>query len=887
MTASSTPSGDLMPFRKAINPARIRPHPVPSGALTRPGLLKRLADGAASGCRLSLVSAPLGYGKSVLLSQYAAGLQSGWAWLRCTTADNQPRVFLNHLVAALALSQVEGGAEEVVWGAILRNLEQRQQGFTLFIDDIHHLRARATCRLLNELLEFGPQGLHILAASRGLPPLAMTQLRRDARLQVLDATDLALDSAEIESLAYARGLELGADALYRLRAVSEGWISSVLLGLAAMNESPHLAPGAIEVRAADLSTAFLDESLLADLPIAIVRLIETTSVVSVFDAGLAQQLSGNAQAKQALRMLQNQDALIQLCDSERQVYRFHPTLRSAGYRRLKAGRPDQLEPLHLRAAQWLLQNCRYAEAVYQLGRARAYDRLLSVVEAHSFDLLRQGEVGSIVEFLADLPERDSDHLALAITEASTVIATNDVARARVCLLRLQRLLREHGMPSHHPERPLQTMAFLRSRLAVLGGNFEHCLRLVADALRVSPQPSSATAVLQFNQATSLYALGRPAAAWQSATAALNELTSLGFLGYTNSVHLLLGQIELSQGRFDEARQRFAGQVASLPGTGPKHFYDLYLCLGQGLILLQGNQFALAAQQLAQAESLALEVAHCAALPWVLHHQACLAAAQDDTEQACRRWDKARRMARQYNLYALYRLAGADRVRVAVRTHDEDFILQWLQEWHWCRRHYDEVMPDEQLAYAWVQRHLGQHALAVRMADYGLRLADAEGNLLLKLQWQVLQAHLQLDRNCRAEMAATLEQALQLAIRHGFGQLLHHEGHGLRDELRLLLNPQHRRQAGLEPLPPRDRLAAWLPSAQLGERVQPMLEPPTRRELDVLRRMAQGQSNQQIADGLFIGLSTVKTHINNLFRKLDANDRETALQAARQLRLLAQ
>ncbi|MGH8430229.1 MAG: response regulator transcription factor, partial [Solimonas sp.] len=90
---------------------------------------------------------------------------------------------------------------------------------------------------------------------------------------------------------------------------------------------------------------------------------------------------------------------------------------------------------------------------------------------------------------------------------------------------------------------------------------------------------------------------------------------------------------------------------------------------------------------------------------------------------------------------------------------------------------------------------------------------------------------------------------------------------------------------LPPLPPREQLNQLLRGLASDGEPQALLEPLTRREQDVLRRMARGQGNQQIADGLFISLSTVKTHINNLFRKLDAVDREGALTAARGLKLL--
>lgn len=870
-----------------LNPARLRPPSLPIGLLSRIQLLRRLGEAAQAGCRLSLLSAPLGSGKSILLAEYAGTLASAWAWVRCVTTDNQPRVFLAHLAAALGLPpETMGDSEEALWGGIIDNLERRRERFTLFLDDLHHLRSRRTCAYLNELMEFGPSTLHMVGASQGLPALSISQLRRDRRLLLLEAADLTLDSAQIEELALVRGLSLDSDAIYQLRAFSEGWMSAVLLGLAAHVESTGLNSKSAVKRASEYVARYIEESLLGDLAADLVSFIERTSVVSAFDARLAAWLSGNVRAEDAVRLLLRHDLLIQQRPDERLPYRYHPALRSTAYARLQSRNPEALQELHHKAADWLLENQRYAESVYQLGRAREYNRLLAVVEQHSFDLLREGRIDSIVDFLADLPEQDSDHLTLAITEASTVIATNDITRARNCLLRLQRLLRHGSTQVQRPERPRQTVAFLRSRLAVLGGNFSHGLRLVAEALRLYPQQNAASAVLLFNQASCLFALGRLEKAQQCAAEALEQLTTLGFHGYINSLHLLLAQIELTRGLIGQAEQRFMQPSHALSVTAPQSFYDLFLHLGQGIVMLQRSQFEAAAVRLAQAEVIALDVVHCAALPWVLHHQACLSEARGDAEQARRRWDEARRLARQNHLFGLYRLAGTWRVRLAVREHDEDFILAWIEELHWCRRHYGELMPEEWLAYAWVLRHLGQHAAAARIAaDLGCQ-ARADDNRLLLLQLHLLEANLQRDLKRIAEMTDSLEQALQLTVRHAFGQLLHQEGRALRDELRQLLNPQHRLHVGLPPLPPREQLCVLLPGLLADEEGhEALIEPLTRRELDVLRRMARGQGNQQIAEGLFISLSTVKTHINNLFRKLDAADRETALQAARRLKLL--
>ncbi|MGQ7957111.1 LuxR C-terminal-related transcriptional regulator [Pseudomonas sp. SP16.1] len=877
-----------------INESQLRPPPPPAKALMRPHLIRRLTDAHSQAGRLVLLCAPLGYGKSCLLSQYAHSLSGSWSWLRLTRADNQPLRLLLHLHAALGLGPLEhpslGADEDGLWNTILNRLVRRGEAFTLILDDLQLLRSSRACQYLDQLLRFAPAGLHLLGASEGLPRLALSHLRRDERLCLLDARDLALDSEETRQLASARGVELNTDAIYQLRAGSEGWISGVLFWLAAYREqavpdNPQ-ALRTVTLKAYADVAQFLHEELLRQLPPQLQTFIERTSVVQAFDTRLARSLSDYAEASQLIRQLQRADLFIEQCPGEELEYRYHPALRNSLYQRLRRRAPQKLRELHLRGAAWLLEHQRYAEAIYQFGRAKDFNAMLATVERHCFALLREGQVNAIVDFLAEQSEQSGgDHFTLAVTEASTVIVTNDFARSRICLQRLQDLLRHEGV-TRHPERIHQTIAFLRSRLAFLGGNLVHGLTLASQALQHYPQHNAAGSVLHFNRASCLFALGQLTEAHREGAQALEELQGFGFSGYTNLLQLLLGQIELARGQLEAASRRLHHLNDERPASTSRNFYELFRHLGQGLLLLQQNQLGQAQQCLSQAETVAVDFPHCAGLPWVFHHQACLYAAQGKHRQALARWDEARRLARQYQLFSLYRLAGAWRVRLALREQDQDFVLLWLEEWHWCHRRYGEdLQPEEWLAYAWVQRHLGQHEAARQITTNLREQAEAEHNLRLQLERLLLETALNQDQDDTPAALRCLDHALRLAERHGFGQLLHNEGRELVDLLRQLLLPQTRQQLGLDQPPSRERLAPLLRGLRSEDDAHSLIEPLTRREQDVLRRMARGQNNQQIAEALFISLSTVKTHINNLFRKLDVGDRDAALRKARELRLL--
>lgn len=849
--------------------------------------MAQIAAALQGDATLVLLRTPLGYGKSLLLSQLAEQRGAALGFLRIDRADNDPVHFIGHLYYLLLKRAVPVDMDrDQAWAAIRSHLDGLVAPFILCLDNLHLLRSARVVGYLEALLHQPPRHLHLVAASEGAPALGLSHLRRDNRLRVLGPRELALDAEETQQVLLAQGVIPEPAFVYRLQAGSEGWISGVLFWCSAYRELPLLDPSAEHLERAVLGSyqhigEFIEEDVLRCLPQALVRFIEHTSVVSAFDLELATVLTDDAQVEAPLRKLLQLDLFIEDRIGERLRYQYHPALRLTALQRLRRRRPDRLLQLHQRAADWLLANAFYAQAVSQYGRAKNTEAVMRTVEQHTFDLLREGEINAIVDFLGHaLRDSETDHLNLAMTEASALIVTNDIQRTRACIGALKRL----GGPS--AERVMQTIAFLRSHLAWLGGNLRHGVDVARIALEWYPQANAATAILHANSAACLAALGRLEDARLQNDQALQQLSALGFKGYTHRLHLQAGLIDLAQGKTEQARQRFfVGGLA--PGAG--NFYDAFLHLGQSLVLMQRNALSAATQSLARAEKIAMDFPHGAALAQIFHHQACLFDALGDAPRAVAKWDQARRLAQDFGQWRVYRLAGAWRVRHAVRHGDQAFLLSWLHEWHWCNRQYGEdLQPDELLAYAWVQRHLGQRAVVNQCVQALGELAQEHQHHRLRLDIVLLQASVALDQHDQPQAIHLLDEAVALACEHQFGHLLHYEGAALSDLFQQLLSPDARKQYELQrPLPDAQLLQQWLPGlVKPLQAAQRLIEPVTRREREVLQRMARGQGNAQIAESLFVSLSTVKTHINNLFRKLEVNDRDEALRKARSVGLLS-
>lgn len=878
-----------------IDTSKFRSAALPRTLIPRPRVLEQIAAALAEDTALTLLRAPLGYGKSVLMSQLLEQLGMPQGFYRIDRSDNEPIHFLGHLYLLLFKRGLpEGMDRDQAWAAIRSHLDSLTSTYTLCFDDLHLLRSTRVLGYLEALLHQSPRQLRIVAASEGHPALGLSHLRRDNRLRILGPRELALDGEETQQVLLAQGMALEPAFVYRLQAGSEGWISGVLFWCSAyrdlrvIDSQPERLQQAIQASYQQIAL-FIEEELFRRLPQGLVGFIERTSVVSAFDLELAAVLSGDPHAEVLLRKLLQLDLFIEERAGERLRYQYHPALRVTAQQRLRRRDNSSLLQLHQQAADWLLANAFYAQAVYQYGRAKNTKALFRTVEQHTFDLLREGEINAIVDFLNHaLRDNESNHLNLAMTEASTLIVTNDIERTRACISALKRLI---GQSDHYRlDRVMQTIAFLRSHLAWLGGNLRHGVDVVRGALERYPAANAATAILHANSGGCLAALGRLDDAQGQNDEALKQLSALGFKGYTHRLHLQAAEIELAQGKTEQARQRFfEGALEHGMGKVSGNFYDAFLHLGQGLVLMQRNALSAASLSLAKAEKIAMDFPQSAALALVFHHQACLFDALGDSARAVARWDHARRLAKEFGQWRVYRLAGAWRVRHAVRHGDQDFLLSWLGEWHWCKQQYaEDVQPDEILAYAWVQRHLGQKAVVVQRLQELNELAEEQHHRRLKLDLLLLEASMAMDQSDQPQAMRLLDEAVALACEFQLGQLLHYEGAALSDLFRQLIAPEARKQYELQrELPSPQQLKSLMPNLlRPVHQTQRLAEPVTRREREVLQRMAKGQGNAQIAESLFVSLSTVKTHINNLFRKLEVNDRDEALRKARSVGLLS-
>lgn len=866
--------------------------------------------------RVVSVTAAAGYGKTVLLTQLVKASPCVAAWISLDTRDNNPRQLLGQLLVAFefagvldanvvadALDRLTKDVDSV-WACLINGIRRFAQPVRLYVDNLERLSSGSSRELLQRLLEQAPANLSFALSGRGQPQPGMSRWRLRGELATVDERQLAMSAEETGALCASTSLSLSDT--FKLEAATGGWPAAIRLWLAAWQDSPGFSGGSslfdptVAEKAQTYLAEYLKDEVLGRLPDKLTQFLQDTCVVDSFNVDLAGLLAHSNDVVRILGRLRRHHLFVYPEAHKANWFRYHPLFRKALLNDREAGDPVGTKALQKQAGDWLLEHGHFGEGLYQYARNQSVSLLLSVVEKHTFDLLREGQVNEIVSSLARIPRQvGHDHFALAITEASVAHVSRDVNRIKASIRSLAPLLRK--APPHADLRRVgQAVTYLRSQIAYLGGNPRHGIRLCDTALaELDPVVPShaAESVIRFHRANCHHALGHLKRAYGDASRALNDLKRNGLTGYVNTLGLLLGQIDLQQGRISDAEQRFDAMVVARTDARAtsSNFYDVYCYLGMGMVRREQNQLAAAESFLNQAAAIALEFEPSAALSWAFHQLALVAWAKGDGDRASEIWQECQRLAWAHQHYGIYRLAGAYRVRLVLyQGNDDDYVNQWREEWRRTESCYGaDTFPEERMALAWWRFRHGDMEGADRACHALLDQFADEGQVDLTIDAWLLKSCMLREQGHLDRAVWALNQAIVAADDHQLPILFFREGRDLVELVRQALSRRSSEQLGLsESLARREFVEQVLAKrhepggrAPLPEGDLLPFEPLTRREHDVLKLVAQGKSNQDVANTLFVGLSTVKTHINSIFRKLEVSTREEACAKASQFHLI--
>ena len=876
--------------------------------VSRLRLIERLNDSLHS--KLTLISAPAGFGKTTLVSEWIAYCgRSAVAWLSLNKEDSDPRRFLTYLVAALqtlafpqehrdTVSNVEGvsaniGGEvlgmlqtsqspptESILTTLLNEIADIPDDFVLVLDDYHVVDAKQIDHAIDFLLERSPPQMHLVITTREDPNLHLARLRVRGQLTEIRVADLRFTLSEATGfLNQMMGLDLSEENISALENRTEGWIAGLQLAAISMRGSKDTASFIKSFTGSHYFVLdYLVEEVLLQQPENIQNFLLRTSILERMCGPLcdAVLLDSTTPGQETLEYIEGANLFLVPLDNERRWYRYHQLFADLLRQRLQedsfpytGDKEMEVAELHIRASKWYEENGLDVEAFEHAAAANDIERAKRLMDGEGMPLQYRGAMTPVLSWLESLPAELMDaRPSLWVAYASALTIVGKPADSIEKILQSAEVALQSAEPDDKIRDHIGHVAAIRAMLAIPKNQVETIISQSRRALEyLHPDNLSVRTTTTWTLGYAYQLQGDRLAAIQAHTEALSISRASGNTMISIAAATSLGQIQESENQLYQAVERYrtvlelAG-VPPLPAACEAH-------LGLARIFYEWNDIDAAQKHGEYSFKLARNMENV------------------DTPAACEL------------LFALMKLARGDVEGASEKVASaESFVRQ---------NNFTHRMPDVVAVQILVSLRQGNLAKAANLAEkHNLPLSQArvylaEGDtsnalaalesyrqqvekkewcveLLRTITLQAVALHAQGEEK---QAVLVLEEALSLAEPGGFIRIFVDEGASMAELLSKAASQ------GVMSHFVGKLLGAFETVGKQGESKsgQPLIELLSERELEILQLIAQGLSNREIGERLFLALNTVKGHNRRIFKKLQVQRRTEAVARARELDLL--
>jgi LuxR family maltose regulon positive regulatory protein len=915
---------------------------------TRPELVlrPRLQEQIAQGLRgpLTLITAPAGFGKTTLVASWIAGWEFPVAWLSLDKDDNQVGRFLNYLIAALQgvddqigneaaqlMAEMQPALPEAVLTSLINDLDTAGGEIALVLDDYHFISNQAVHEGVTFLLEHCPNTLHLVIATRSDPPLPLVRLRARGQMVELRTADLRFTEPEAAKfLNEVMGLSLDARSVAALEERTEGWIAGLQMAALSMRDREDVL-GFIEGFSGTnrYILDYLLEEVMANQPPEIQRFLLSTSILERLTAPLCQAVlevetlegwkvaeklatypgSNLLACQPILEYLERSNLFLVPLDDERQWYRYHHLFADLLQTQLHRSLADKdVAKLHLRASAWYEQNGSILDAIHHASLVSDFERIERLIEQNYMEMMNHGEMSWVRFWMGKLSkELVTRRPWLCLYEAGGRSWFGQLEEANLLLNEAEKQIQaEISRDVSTPD--IQAMrgyhAYVKSRVTAMQGDTRRAIELCRTAREYIPDYNLGLKIdFNITLGYEYFLYGD----FVNANKTLHEMIRLGNIAgaINNPVagYAILARLQVYEGRLHEAYDLLQKAAQLIRDESGQYLgVNGLVEVGIAALLCEWNDLEAALVHLKKGLDF---------LPmWGKADDLCLAystltrihLAQGKRTEAAGAIEKAVKLIQTCGVFSEARSAvEATQLKMWLAQGNWSPVDRWLAALekrfggHDPFRYEDELSHITQARIYIAQDKLDEATHLLSCLEESARSGGRLGRLveIMLLKALVLQ---RMGDSAQAEIALT--ECLTLAEPEDYlrvfldeGQpmqtllaqgLAHASASPLRDYAICLLShfdaEPHLVPAMHEKGSPTGNL-----SASSG---QALIEPLSRRELEVLHLMALGRTNQEIAQQLIISRGTVKAHAASIYRKLDVANRTEAVARARQLVILS-
>ena len=875
----------------------------------RDRLLAKLSG--ANNYRLALITSPAGYGKTTLISQWAAGM-SDLGWYSLDEGDNQQERFASYLIAAI--QQATGGhcvaSENMVqkrqyaslsslFSQLFIELSEWQRPLYLVIDDYHLITNPVIHDAMRFFLRHQPENLTLVVLSRNLPQLGIANLRVRDQLLEIGSQQLSFTHAETKQFFDCRlAAPIEAAESSRLCDDVAGWATALqLIALSARqrnNATQHSARRLAGINASHLSDYLVDEVLDNVDPDTRNFLLKSSLLRSMNDSLIAR-VTGEENGQMRLEEIERQGLFVQRMDNSGEWFNYHPLFCSFLRQRCQWELAAELPDIHRAAAEsWMAQGFP-SEAIHHALAAGDPKMLRDILLNHAWGLFHHSELALLEESLSALPwESLLENPRLVLLQAWLMQSQHRYSEVNTLLARAEQEMTFEMDTSLHGD-----FNALRAQVAINDGDQDEAERLSTVALEELPLANFYSRIV----ATSVHGEVLHCKGLLSQSIAVMQQTEQMARRHDIWHYALWSLIQQSEILFAQGFLQAAWECQE-KGFQLIHEQHLEQLPMHEFLLRIRAQLLWAWARLDEAETAARTGIEVLSGFQPQQQLQCLTL-QVQCSLARGNLDNARNyLNRLENLlgngtYHSDWVSNADKVRVIYwqMVGDKKAAANWLRHTPKPEFANNHFLQGQWRNIARAQILLGEFDSAEMVLEElnenarGLRLmSDLNRNLLLlnQLHWQA---------GNKNEAQRVLLEALQLANRTGFISHFVIEGEAMAQQLRQLIQlntlpelDQHRAQRILREINQHHRhkfahfdesfVERLLNHPEVPELIR--TSPLTQREWQVLGLIYSGYSNEQIAGELDVAATTIKTHIRNLYQKLGVAHRQDAVQHAQKL-----
>lgn len=860
-----------------------------TSSVPRPRLLKQITSGLEECHKLTLVSAPAGYGKTTLVTEWLHSLGSSQsvAWLSLDSADNDPTRFLSYLLAAfqrgnetirskiqplLDLPQLP--PTNVLLDELINELTAVESPILLTLEDYHVISNPIIHEGLNYFLKHQPAGVHLVITTRQDPPLPLPRLRARREMTEIRARDLRFTPEETQQFfIQCMKVTLAEESANALEERTEGWAVGLQLAGLALQNMPQPQHFIETFRGSHRYVLdYLAEEVIRQQKEEIRAFLIQTSILDRFNAGVSNALTGRTDSQAVIEQLEQANLFIVPLDDERTWFRYHHLF--ADYLRTLLTRSEQIE-LYKKASAWHEDNDLIIEAVLYALASGDHDFSADVVERaiNKNTTWSGGNVSLMSSWLDALPPQALQNRPQLSLNASRVLYLSGKFELAEKRIEQTEEALKNMPPTPETDQMLALAALYRGSIASVRGDVQLTIEQTNFAQARLPRENHlAHARAHFSLGLAYELSDQTERAVENYLHSSDEAKLAGVLFLAVHARCAAAQVQITQGRLSMAEQTCQTAIQLAEGTNIPPL---------GLIRIVLGSIALERNDLATAESLLQEGIERSRqgglLDNVLTGQALLArlhAARGDSPKAFAALQEGIAILKMFGVPRMSALTAAYVARLQLYFGQKQAAAQWAANYQTER----EQSPQDfaELTLARILLATGQLDCIPSILQPLLEKANAAGRMQTSMEVMLLQSLFHSARQDTQSAVNWLRKSLQLAAPEGYTRLFLDEGEPL---LNLLPKVRSAAPELVNTLLQMSQTCCVATSPSPNDH---LAEPLSEQELRVLQLILAGKSNREIAAELVISTGTAKWHVHNILQKLEVSNRPQAIARAREL-----